>query len=66
MNIYMIVIQDKYELPFYWGSSIAELTQRAHMKYNTVNRGIWKAMREGGSAGKYVVVRIPEEKGATT
>lgn len=66
MNIYMIVTQDKNELPLYWGSSIAELTQRAHMKYNTVNRGIWKAMREGGSAGKYVVIRIPEEKGATT
>ena len=23
MNIYMIVTQDKYELPLYWGSSIA-------------------------------------------
>lgn len=40
MNIYMIVTQDKYELPLYWGSSIAELAQRAHMKYNTVNRGV--------------------------
>lgn len=60
-TMYMIVTNDKYRLPLYWGSTIAELSQRAHMKYNTVNRGIWKAMRQGGSVGKYVVVRLPEE-----
>lgn len=61
MNIYMIVTQDKYELPLYWGSSIAELAQRAHMKYNTVNRGVWAAMRGEKGHTKYVVVRLPQE-----
>lgn len=61
MNIYMIVTQDKYELPLYWGSSIAELAQRAHMKYNTVNRGVWAAMRGEKGRTKYVVVRLPQK-----
>ena len=61
MNIYMIVTKDKYELPLYWGSSIAELAQRAHMKYNTVHRGVRAYMRGEKGRTKYVVVRIPQE-----
>lgn len=61
MNIYMIVTQDKYELPLYWGSSIAELAQRAHMKYNTAHRGVRAYMRGEKDHTKYVAVRLPQE-----
>lgn len=39
-TIYMIVTRDKYRLPLYWGSSIRELAERAHMNYRTVHRGV--------------------------
>jgi hypothetical protein len=44
MNVYMIVTNDKYRLPLYWGDSIAELAKHAHMTYEAVERGIRRAM----------------------
>lgn len=54
MNVYMIVTNDKFRLPLYWGDSIAELAKHARMTYDTVERGIHS---------KYEVVHIPDEEG---
>lgn len=61
-TIYMIVTRDKYRLPLYWGSSIRELAERAHMNYRTVHRGVWGAMRGRKADAKYEVVRIPNDE----
>lgn len=63
VNVYMIVTNDKYRLPLYWGDSIAELADHARLNYMTVKTGIRKAMRGKRQHSKYEVVHIPDEEG---
>lgn len=63
MNVYMIVTNDKYRLPLYWGDSIAELAKHAHMTYEAVERGIRRAMYGKRQHSKYEVVHISEDDG---
>lgn len=63
MNVYMIVTNDKFRLPLYWGDSIAELAKHAHMTYEAVDRGIRRAMYGKRQHSKYEVVHIPDEEG---
>ena len=63
MNVYMIVNNDKYRLPLYWGDSIAELAKHAHMTYEAVERGIRRAMYGKSQHSKYEVVHISEDDG---
>ena len=63
MNVYMIVTNDKYRLPLYWGDSIAELAKYAHMTYEAVERGIRRAMYGKSQHSKYEVVHISEDDG---
>ena len=55
MNVYMIVPNDKFRLPLYWGDSIAELAKHAHMTYEAVERGIRRAMYGKRQHSKYEV-----------
>lgn len=63
MNVYMIVTNDKYRLPRWWGTTTAELARRSGRKYHNVRSAICKAFRNGGSYGCYEVVRIQDEEG---
>lgn len=62
MNVYMIVTNDKYRRPLYWGDSIAELAKHAHMTYEAVERGIRRAMYGKHQHSKYEVVHISEDE----
>lgn len=62
-TVYMIVTQDKYRLPRWWGTTTKELAQLSGRKYQNVRSAICHAFRNGGSYGCYEVVCIQEGDG---
>lgn len=46
-TVYMIVTQDKYRLPRWWGTTTAELAQLSGRKYQNVRSAICHAFRNG-------------------
>ena len=59
-TVYMIVTQDKYRLPRWWGTTTKELAQLSGRKYQSVRSAICHAFSNGGSYGCYEVVRLEE------
>lgn len=61
-TIYMIVTNDKYRLPLYWGESTAELAKNSGLNYFSVRRGVIAAMRGTKRRTKYEVVRVEDDE----
>lgn len=60
--IYMVVSQDQYRLPMYWGESMEELARNARISYEAVLAGFRRLYKHPERISKYEKVLLPEDR----